>query len=102
MFLRNGWYPVMWASAVEHQPIARTVLDERIVLFRTSAGRVVVFEDRCCHRAAPLSRGKVVGEHLVCGYHGLRFAETGACVEIPGQAQVPPGAAVRSYPVVEK
>lgn len=102
MFLRNGWYPVIWGSEVGARPVARTVLKEPLVLFRTASGRVVVFEDRCCHRAAPLSRGKVVGEQLVCGYHGLRFAPTGACVEVPGQAHVPPGGAVRCYPAAEK
>lgn len=37
-----------------------------------------------------------------CIYHGLKFDPTGACVEIPGQASVPPRTCVRSHPVVEK
>ena len=39
---------------------------------------------------------------LACGYHGLKFDVNGRCVEVPGQAEVPAGAKVRSYPTREK
>jgi phenylpropionate dioxygenase-like ring-hydroxylating dioxygenase large terminal subunit len=82
--------------------VARVFLNEPIVLFRTPDGRPVALEDRCCHRAAPLSLGKLVGEHLQCGYHGLKFDSLGRCVETPGQKAIPPGAFVRSYVICEK
>ena len=59
-------------------------------------------EDRCCHRAAPLSLGAVEGDHLRCGYHGLTFDAKGQCVSVPGQDSVPSGARVRAYPVAER
>ncbi len=103
MFLRNAWYVAAWDTEVwREQPLARTLLDEPVVLFRTSEGRAVALEDRCCHRHLPLSLGSVIGDELRCGYHGLRFDAAGACVAVPGQAKVPPGAMVRSYPVVER
>ena len=37
-----------------------------------------------------------------CGYHGLVYDGSGACVDIPGQDAVPPNARVRSFPIVEK
>jgi len=46
--------------------------------------------------------GKVEGNDLRCGYHGLKFDASGKCIEIPGQASIPPQARVRSYPLVEK
>ncbi len=46
--------------------------------------------------------GRVEGDDIRCGYHGLRFAPTGDCVEVPGQSAIPPGARVRRYPVVER
>ncbi len=46
--------------------------------------------------------GKVIGDRLRCGYHGLEFDTGGACVQVPGQVHVPPGASVRSYPIVER
>ena len=72
------------------------------MLFRTAGGQAGALEDCCCHRAAPLSLGEVSGETLACGYHGLKFDVHGTCVAVPGQAEVPSGAKVRSYPVAEK
>jgi phenylpropionate dioxygenase-like ring-hydroxylating dioxygenase large terminal subunit len=102
VFLRNCWYAAAWSKDLTDKPSARTFLNEKVVLYRTASGRLAALEDRCCHRAAPLSFGEISGEHLCCGYHGLRFDTTGKCVAVPGQSQVPPGAAVRSYPVHER
>ena len=102
MYLRNCWYVAAWDHELSDAPLARTFLDAPVVLYRDSAGRPVALEDRCCHRSAPLSIGRVAGDDLVCGYHGLRFDRGGACVAVPGQSRVPPGSRVRSYPVVEK
>jgi phenylpropionate dioxygenase-like ring-hydroxylating dioxygenase large terminal subunit len=102
MFLRNGWYAAIWANDLKDRPIARTFLNEKVVLFRNGSGQVAALEDCCCHRAAPLSRGELVGDHLMCGYHGLKFDIAGRCVEVPGQTLIPRGAKVRSYPLREK
>ncbi|MGH7091634.1 MAG: Rieske 2Fe-2S domain-containing protein, partial [Stellaceae bacterium] len=101
MFLRNAWYAAAWTKDLRDAPLARTVLGEELVLFRAQ-GRAAALEDRCCHRAAPLSRGRMVPEGLQCGYHGLKFDGAGDCVEIPVQTKIPPGARVRAYPVTEK
>lgn len=102
MFLRNCWYAAAWSKDLTDKPVARTFLNEKVVLFRTASGQPAALEDRCCHRAAPLSYGEVSGENLACGYHGLQFDSSGNCVLVPGQKQVPPGARVRSYPVHER
>jgi phenylpropionate dioxygenase-like ring-hydroxylating dioxygenase large terminal subunit len=102
MFLRNGWYAAIWSKDLLDRPIARTFLGENVVLFRAAGGAPAALEDRCCHRAAPLSRGEVEGGLLRCGYHGLRFDGAGRCVEVPVQTLIPPGAQVRAYPVCEK
>ena len=83
-FPKNGWYAASWSKDLTTAPVARTFLDERVVLFRGASGKPGALEDRCCHRAAPLSRGEVAGDHLRCGYHGLLFDEQGQCVEVPG------------------
>jgi phenylpropionate dioxygenase-like ring-hydroxylating dioxygenase large terminal subunit len=102
MFLRNYWYVAASAAEVGRKPFRRTVLGEPIVFFRLENGTPVAFEDRCAHRHLPLSMGKLVGDHLQCHYHGLRFDQTGRCVRIPGQDQIPSTAKVRTYPVVER
>ncbi len=72
MFLQNAWYVAAWETEIGDTPFARTILNEPVVLYR-SAGGIIALEDRCCHRALPLSMGKVVDNHLQCGYHGLEF-----------------------------
>jgi len=102
MFLRNCWYAAAWSKDLGGTPFARTFLNEPVVLFRQKNGTPAALADRCCHRAAPLSRGVCVGDLLECGYHGLQYDADGNCVSIPGQTKIPPGAKVKSYPVREK
>ena len=102
MFLRNFWYVAAWPSEIGEKPLARTICGEEIAFYRTGDNKVVALEDRCCHRNLPLTMGKVEGDNLRCGYHGLLFDKSGQCVEVPGQSQIPPGARVKSYPLVEK
>jgi len=103
MFLKNAWYVAAWDTEVAAgRMLARTLLGEPVILYRTTDGAVVALEDRCCHRAAPLSLGTVVGDNVRCGYHGLTFAPDGSLIHIPTQTQVPPGAGVRAYPIIER
>jgi phenylpropionate dioxygenase-like ring-hydroxylating dioxygenase large terminal subunit len=102
VFLRNSWYVAAWDREVSRTPLSRMFLGEPVVLYRREDGMPVALEDRCCHRHLPLSKGRVEGDDLRCGYHGLRFDASGRCVEIPGQASIPPQARVRCYPVIER
>ena len=99
---RNTWYLAAWSSELHDGPLARTVLNEHIVLYRDQNGTIAALEDRCCHCAAPLSMGRIVPKGLQCGYHGLTFGGDGKCVSIPGQDSIPPQARVKSYPVVAR
>ena len=71
-------------------------------MFRTEGGHPVALEDHCCHRNLPLSQGRVEGERIACGYHGLVFDVAGRCVQVPGQDTVPGGAGVRAFPLQER
>ncbi len=103
MFLRNCWYVAAWDHEVTRMNLLRRVLlDEPVVFYRTEDGRPVALADRCCHRHAPLSRGRLRGDALECPYHGFTYDPSGACILVPGQSTIPPGARVRSYPVVER
>jgi len=101
-FLENFWYAAGWTDEITAQPLARRILDRPVALFRTASGKAAAFDDCCPHRMVPLSRGRVEGETLRCGYHGLRFDCAGKCVEVPGQANIPPRAKVTSYPLLER
>jgi phenylpropionate dioxygenase-like ring-hydroxylating dioxygenase large terminal subunit len=102
MFLRNAWYIAAWDREVGRKLLARTILNQPVVLYRKSDRTPVALEDRCCHRQLPLSMGVLIDDDLRCGYHGLRFDASGACVGIPSQSSIPPQARVRSFPVVER
>jgi len=103
MFIRNCWYVVAWDHEVAADALfSRTVLGEPLLLYRTGEKTIVALEDRCCHRAAPLSKGRKEGDCVRCGYHGLKFDARGVCVEVPGMAKPPAQAKVRSYPIATK
>ena len=103
MFLRNCWYVAAWSEEVKRLALMRRILlGEPVVLYRRTDGRAVALEDRCCHRHAPLSSGRLKGDNLECGYHGFTYDPSGACVRIPTQDTIPANARVKSYPVVER
>lgn len=103
-FVRNQWYVAAYGREVGREILGRTVLDEPIALYRSETGTVVALSDRCVHRRYPLSAApsRVVGDAVVCGYHGFTYDGSGACVAVPGQARIPRTARVTSYPVVEQ
>jgi phenylpropionate dioxygenase-like ring-hydroxylating dioxygenase large terminal subunit len=102
MWLRNCWQVIAYAREIGSAPLARTVIEEPIVLFRTESGEAAALADRCPHRMAPLSFGRVVGNQIQCGYHGLCFDRSGRCVRVPGQDSVPALAQVKTYRLVER
>jgi phenylpropionate dioxygenase-like ring-hydroxylating dioxygenase large terminal subunit len=102
MYIKNAWYVAGWADEVAGAPLARRICGEPVVLFRDAQNRAAALDDMCCHRGAPLSCGKVVESGLECGYHGMVYDGSGACVHIPGQVHIPAKARVRHYPLVEK
>ena len=87
-FIRNQWYTAATFTEVGAKPLARTICDEPLAIFRGQDGTVAVLTDRCPHRKAPLSAGEVVGNDIQCGYHGIRFAADGACTHVPGDVPV--------------
>lgn len=102
MYVRNAWYAAAMAHELGDTMLARTFMDEPVVLFRTASGEAVALEDRCCHRSYPLSRGHLLADTIECGYHGFQFNSDGICVAIPNQKNIPPFARVKRYLVVEK
>lgn len=102
--LARFWHPLAYASEVVDKPVAAMLLDQRLVIYR-SGDQVVVADDVCIHRGAPLSRGTITEGCLVCPYHGLRFDSTGRCVAVPPagpDATIPNALRLRTYPSRER
>ncbi|MDP2310008.1 MAG: aromatic ring-hydroxylating dioxygenase subunit alpha [Pseudomonadota bacterium] len=103
--IAESWYAAgTSAELTPKAPIARTVLGERLVLFRDAAGGAVALTDRCLHRNAPLSAGACFEGRIGCPYHGWTYDGSGRLVGIPAQPKDAPVPAlsVPSWPTVER
>ena len=102
MFLKYTWYVAAWSHEVTDQLFARTILGQRVLIYRKSNGDAVAIADYCPHRFAPLSVGRLKGDVVECGYHGLQFDGTGQCIHNPHGTAIPKAAKVPAYPLVER
>ena len=103
MFIKNIWYAAGWSDEFGQSLSALKILNEDIVIFRTSEGKPVALEDACPHRKLPLSKGRLIGDTVECGYHGLTFDCSGMCVAAPTQqSAIPKRARVHSYPLEDR
>lgn len=102
MFIHNAWYVAGFGSELENgKLLTRTFLGERVVIFRTSDGSPAALYDRCPHRFVPLHIGKVKGDRIQCGYHGLEFGADGQCKHNP-HGTFSSALRVTSYPLEER
>lgn len=103
MFLKNSWYVAAWPHELPRDGfMTRRILDQPLLLYRTSANEPAALLDRCPHRLVPLSAGTRNGDVVQCGYHGMRFDPQGNCIFIPGQTQIPSNASATTFPIVER
>ncbi len=100
----NYWYAIIEAKKVKHQPVGIRRMGEDLVLWRDAKGNVICMIDRCPHRGAALSLGRVKGSCIECPYHGFQYNTKGQCTLIPcngKNARIPPGFEVKIFPVRE-
>ncbi|CAM9359874.1 unnamed protein product [Ascophyllum nodosum] len=99
------WYPVLSLKHTDEgraQPVQ--LLGKDLVVWRDKEGRWSCFDDRCPHRAAPLTEGRVEKDGtLMCAYHAWRFDADGKCLSIPqsesgGRDEAQPKACAKVYP----
>lgn len=80
---RRFWYPVIPIAELSDSPKSFELLGENIVLWLDAQGKPSAVQDRCCHRTAKLSLGKIVDGNICCPYHGWTFNSAGTCVHFP-------------------
>ena len=97
------WYPIALSRDLSTAPLAATLLDEPLVVYR-AGDAVVVANDICPHRGVPLSAGTGDGRSVACAYHGIRYGEDGACVSIPAHpgTKIPARLTLQTYPAIER
>ncbi len=98
MIERMLWHPVALSTDIAAKPLAVQLLGEPVVLWRDTQGLVHAWLDKCPHRGAKLSLGRVNSNAqgqstLECAYHGWQFDGTGHCSLVPAlPAFIPPPA----------
>jgi len=102
--LPRYWYVGCLSTDLRRGPLSRVVLDMPVALFRDTRGRAFALVDRCPHRNAPLSLGRVRDDELECRYHGWRFDGEGTCRGVPGLCGDAdrPARRATAVPVVER
>ena len=103
--LLTQWYVVADGTDLGGDPLAVTVLGRTFVLWRDENDRPRAAADRCPHREAPLSNGRVDRGCIVCPYHGWTFDADGACELIPSAGPgtpIPPKARLDTVEVREQ
>jgi phenylpropionate dioxygenase-like ring-hydroxylating dioxygenase large terminal subunit len=76
--LRGCWQPVAYAHALTDAPLRVRLLGEDLVLWRDSTGVAHALRDLCIHRGTALSLGRVIGDRLMCPYHGWQYGSDGS------------------------
>jgi phenylpropionate dioxygenase-like ring-hydroxylating dioxygenase large terminal subunit len=104
LVLQRFWYPVIPISHLSDGPKSFELLGQPIVLWLDARGKPAAVEDRCCHRTAKLSLGKVVDGNICCPYHGWTFNCAGTCVRVPQLENgfISPSYKVNAYPCCER
>jgi len=103
--LRRYWFPVAVSSELGSGGAQGVrLLDQALVLFRTTDGTLGLLDELCTHRGSSLRYGHVDDEGIICPYHGRKFSPEGRCLSIPTEREVPKlleKARTRGYPVQE-
>jgi nitrite reductase/ring-hydroxylating ferredoxin subunit len=104
--MRHFWMPALLSSELPERcgdPVHVELLNENLVAFRDENGKVGLLDERCCHRGASLTVGRVENCGIRCIYHGWLFAADGTVLETPNVAdsRLKTRFKARSYPVRE-
>jgi phenylpropionate dioxygenase-like ring-hydroxylating dioxygenase large terminal subunit len=82
--LPNFWTPVLPVAEIQDTPVAVELAGEKLVLFRNAKDEIGALLDRCPHRGASLSLGRVGDNGCIeCPYHGWQFDKDGSCHHVP-------------------
>ena len=98
---RRYWLPIAFSAELHDAPLARRILCEDLVVYRTKDGKVGVIDERCAHRRTSMTLGLSEEGGIRCGYHGWRYDLEGRCIEQPAEKKLHEGLQLKAYPAEE-
>jgi phenylpropionate dioxygenase-like ring-hydroxylating dioxygenase large terminal subunit len=104
--IRNQWYAILSSKEIPRKGIVSFKrMGERLAFWRDDNNEIACIFDRCCHRGASISSGKVVDGHAQCPFHGFEYSADGKVTCIPAlgrKKEVDSRFKVNSYVAVER
>ena len=101
----NQWYAVLDSRELKKsKSLMIRRFNENMVLWRDMENGVCCISDKCCHRGASLSCGKIKGGNIECPFHGIVFDKSGSARVIPANGKnrpVPETMKVQSWKTFE-
>lgn len=86
--IRNKWYAILDAKEVPKKGIIGVRrLGEKLAFWRTEDNQIACIFDKCCHRGASISAGKIVNGHAQCPFHGFEYDIDGKVTLIPANGR---------------
>ncbi len=78
------------------------ILGEKLLAFRDTDGEVGLIDEFCSHRGVSLYFGRNEENGIRCAYHGLKFARSGECVDVPSAPDLCKNMGIKAYPCIER
>lgn len=102
----NQWYVVLDSKELKgNKPLKIKRFNEDLVIWRNDQKEISCIEDKCCHRGASLSCGKIVDGKMECPFHGFLYDNNGKVITIPANGKnstVPDSMKVKHYKTHEE
>src|SRR5437870_5284260 len=86
--IRRYWIPALLSEEIpspDCPPVRVRLMEENLVAFRDSQGRVGLLDEFCSHRGASLFYGRNEECGLRCIYHGWKYDVQGNVLETPAE-----------------
>lgn len=87
--IRNQWYAILSSKEIPQKGIVGFKrLGEKLAFWRTEDNGIACIFDKCCHRGASISKGKIINNHAQCPFHGFEYNKNGKVVNIPANGKI--------------
>ena len=86
--MRRFWAPFLLSRELPEpdcSPVRARLMDENLIAFRDTEGKLGLIDEFCAHRGVSLWYGRNEECGIRCPYHGWKYDVTGQCVDLPSE-----------------